>query len=456
MNKIFNIIKNKKVISALIISFFILFIGLWSVVSGGYDKQNKTILFLKEFIPTDVSRKVRDIIFIIPNLKEKNKFLNTQVTKYEQGFNGELFNEEIVQSKNNKTSYLLKEFFLPFPRLDISLGWAATTNSLRAHYLALAGDKVIVISGEGKTIYFKKNNIFNKKLNQFKISNNIENILVENNFKLIGIRDLFINDDKVYISLIFKNLKGYSINIYKADLDIKKLNFKLFFETKTYWPDYTVFTGGRLSNFKDNKVLFSTGYASIDNVAQDEDSLLGKIISIDKQTNKHQIVSIGHRNPQGLLYIENSNIIVNTEHGPKGGDEINLNFLKDDKVVNYGWDIASYGIAYDGTDPYKKSHIENGFVEPFKKYSPSIGISQIVYLPKNLNSKSEKHFYISSLRAASLYITKIDGEFNKIIDEDRLFFKNQRIRDMEYDSENNLFFLLFETTPSIGVLKLNN
>ena len=63
MNKIFNIIKNRKVVSTLIVSFFILFIGLWSVVSGGYDKQNKTILFLKEFIPTDVSRKVRDIIF---------------------------------------------------------------------------------------------------------------------------------------------------------------------------------------------------------------------------------------------------------------------------------------------------------------------------------------------------------------------------------------------------------
>ena len=456
MNKIFNIIKKKKVIIVLIAFFFILFIGMWSVVSGGYDKQNKTILFLKEFIPTDVSRKARDIIFIIPNLKEKNKFLNKQVTKYEQGLNGELFNEEIVLSKNNKTSYLLKEFFLPFPRLDISLGWAATTNSLRAHYLALAEDKVIVISGEGKTIYFKKNNIFNKKLNQFKISNNIENILEKNSFKLIGIRDLFIEDNEVYISLIFKNLKGYSINVYKADFDIKKLNFELFFETKAYWSDYTVFTGGRLSNYKDNKVLFSIGYASIDNAAQDSDSLLGKIISINKQTSKHQIISIGHRNPQGLLYIENSNIIVNTEHGPKGGDEINLNFLKDDKIANYGWDIASYGIAYDGTDPYEKSHIKNGFVEPFKNYTPSIGISQIIYLPKNLNSKNEKHFFTSSLRAASLYITKMDKEFNKILDEDRLFFENQRIRDMEYDSENNLFFLLFETTPSIGVLKLNN
>ena len=69
MPKISGIIKNKKVILIIIIIFFIVFAGLWNAISGGYDKQNKTILFLKKFIPTKVSRKVRDIIFIIPDLQ---------------------------------------------------------------------------------------------------------------------------------------------------------------------------------------------------------------------------------------------------------------------------------------------------------------------------------------------------------------------------------------------------
>ena len=99
MLKISSIIKNKKVIFIIIILFCIAFAGLWNVVSKGYDRQNKTILFLKKFIPTKVSRKVRDIIFIIPDLKEQNKFLSTQVQKYEQNLNGELFNEEIILSK---------------------------------------------------------------------------------------------------------------------------------------------------------------------------------------------------------------------------------------------------------------------------------------------------------------------------------------------------------------------
>ena len=70
MNKIFNIIKDKKVIIVLITFMFILFIGMWSVVSGGYDKQNKIILFLKEFIPTDVARKVRDTILVSAEITE--------------------------------------------------------------------------------------------------------------------------------------------------------------------------------------------------------------------------------------------------------------------------------------------------------------------------------------------------------------------------------------------------
>ena len=151
-----------------------------------------------------------------------------------------------------------------------------------------------------------------------------------------------------------------------------------------------------------------------------------------------------------------SSIIINTEHGPKGGDEININFLEDDKIPNFGWDISSYGTNYDGTDPYKKSHSEYGFVEPFKYYVPSIGISQMVYMPNNLKFENGKYLFVSSLRAGSIYIIKVNDKFDKILDEDRIYFLEQRIRDIEYDKENNVFFLLFESTPSIGVLKLDN
>lgn len=445
----------KRTIIIVLIIFLIIFVGFWSIVSEGYDKQNKTILFIKKIIPSKIARMVRDTIFIIPNLKEQNLFLRTVVQKHDQGFNGELFKEKKILSKKNKKEYLLKEFFLPFPRLDARLGWAGIRNSTKAHHLAIVNDKVVVISGEGKTIFFKKNNILGKQLNQIEIPNNIQNILKENNFELIGIRDLFVDNEEVYISLIFKNLKGISINAYKASLSFKKLNFEIFFETKEFWPTYNVFSGGRFSKYKDNKILFTIGYSAVKGAAQRKNSLLGKIISIDRLTKEHDIISMGHRNPQGLSYIEDFDIIINTEHGPKGGDEININFQKDNQIPNFGWDVASYGTEYSGPDPYKKSHSKYGFIEPLKYYVPAIGISQLFYMPNNLNSDGKKYLFVSSLRATSIYVIKINDEFNKILDEDRIYFPLQRIRDIEYDKENKVFFLVFEHVPSIGILKLN-
>ena len=60
--------------------------------------------------------------------------------------------------------------------------------------------------------------------------------------------------------------------------------------------------------------------------------------------------------------------------------------------------------------------------------------------------------YVSSLRAGSIYILELDEKLSKILKEDRIFFKEQRIRDLEFDPETNVFFALFEFTPSVGVI----
>ena len=64
-------------------------------------------------------------------------------------------------------------------------------------------------------------------------------------------------------------------------------------------------------------------------------------------TYKTKIISMGHRNPQGLFFDNKKNIVFSTEHGPAGGDEININFQTDDSIPNFGWDISSYGIEYN-------------------------------------------------------------------------------------------------------------
>jgi hypothetical protein len=448
--------KKKHTIMIILLIIVIIFISLWHLILDGYDKQNQIILSLKKIIPRNLAVKIQDTVFIIPELKTKNKLLETQVRKYEQDLQGQLFNTKKIVSQNKK-SFILREFFLPFKQLDIKAGWNKLSNTFRAHYMEIVDNNVIIISGEGDTIYFEKKNIDNDKLNQKTIKNNIKQLAVENKFKFLGVRDILFDEDKIYISMLLENSNGFSMNIYVADYNLEYLDFKLFFEKNEYSKKYTIQTGGRLEKFKNNQILFSLGAAdSLKNKVQDLNYLEGKIIAIDKISKKFKILSIGHRNPQGLLYLKKNNLIINTEHGPKGGDEVNFNFIQNNrKINNFGWPIASYGIEYDGTDPYKKSHQKYGFEEPFINYSPSIGISEILFLPKESNFINGNNLIVSSLRAASLYFIEISDDFKNIINKDRIFFSNQRIRDITYDKESKTIFIIFEITPSIGILKLN-
>ena len=104
---------------------------------------------------------------------------------------------------------------------------------------------------------------------------------------------------------------------------------------------------------------------------------------------------MGHRNPQGLYYNKTNNFLLEAEHGPEGGDEINLIELDPNKIPNYGWAISSYGEHYGGKNapynkkkyvkyPLYKSHSEYNFIEPLIYFNPSIGISQIVGLDKRI------------------------------------------------------------------------
>ena len=102
-----------------------------------------------------------------------------------------------------------------------------------------------------------------------------------------------------------------------------------------------------------SNLLFSTGDFRNRPLAQNLESDFGKIIKINTTTKKSNVVSIGHRNPQGLFYSKKNNFILSTEHGPKGGDEINLNHNPLKKIKNFGWPIVSYGEHYHKNYPKK-------------------------------------------------------------------------------------------------------
>lgn len=420
----------------------------YKIVSDKYDKQNKIIIIFKGLVPEKLKNSLRTTVYEIRSFLNSEEEENLIKIKQEQGLRGKLIKNEIFRSKEKNEKFRLKEFFLPFKRLDLTYGWAASDNSKRAHYFEVIGDNIIAISGEGKTIYFEKKNFENNELNQKIIKNNLNKILEQNNSELIGIRDLYFENNKLFISMLIKDKNGYTFNIYEAEKNFKKLTFKLFFKTNEYVSDYSIGTGGRIEKFSKDRLLLTIGHLGKKNAPQNKSSLAGKIIAINKLNKNYELISLGHRNPQGLFYHEEKNLVINSEHGPKGGDEININNLISKKIPNYGWDIASYGIEYDGSKPYKTSHAEHGFVEPLKYFTPSVGISQIYVKSKNdLNE-----IFISSLRAGSIYKLTVDEKFQGIISLDRIMF-SQRIRDLSYDEDLNGFIILFENIPSIGFLK---
>ena len=224
----------------------------------------------------------------------------------------------------------------------------------------------------------------------------------------------------------------------------------------------------------DNNLYLSTGEYRYRTLAQDDDSDLGKIISINLSNKEKKIISKGHRNPQGLFYSKDLNMLFSTEHGPSGGDEIN--FLKVDSASkevtpNYGWPMASYGRHYFDNDddkdlryelsPLHKSHAKYGYIEPLKYFVPSVGISQIIGVSNKINDKNYK-FFVGTMGNAkkfkegmiSLFYFEFDKIKEKIIDSEFIPIKS-RVRDMIYIKDKDIILMFLENYNSIAIFKKN-
>nr|WP_299383707.1 PQQ-dependent sugar dehydrogenase [Allomuricauda sp.] len=144
---------------------------------------------------------------------------------------------------------------------------------------------------------------------------------------------------------------------------------------------------------------------------------------VDKTGAKTAIYSYGHRNPQGLTFHPTTGKLWEHEHGPRGGDEINLI----EKGKNYGWPVITYGINYSGTKITDET-ARPGMEQPVYQWTPSIGPSGMTFVSSDKYPKWQGNLLVGSL--AFQYLERLVLENDKVTYREKLMDGLGRVRNV--------------------------
>lgn len=207
--------------------------------------------------------------------------------------------------------------------------------------------------------------------------------------------------------------------------------------------------GARMAFLPDHSLLITVGDGfDLREQAQNTGNHFGSIVRVsdsgkvpadnpfaaDEQA-QPEIYSYGHRNPQSIAYDPVRKNIYSTEHGPRGGDELNL--IEPGK--NYGWPIASYGIDYSGAriTPYTEYE---GTTQPLQQWTPSIGASGMSIYRGSQFSDWQGDIFVTSL--VFNYAVRVDMAGAKPQGSEILFTEiGDRLRDIRTGPDGALYIL---------------
>ena len=396
----------------------------------------------------------------ISNQNKKIKLYRPYVYKSELYFKDSLANIKIEKSNDVKLS--INKIMSKYKVIDGF--YTAISGKKPGGYIDFHKDNILILSARGILAYSDNidSNPFFKQ-----IKNNIDDFISYEQFKrdFSKLTDLYIHENKIYIAYTDEIEKDcFNTSVIYGDLNYESIKFKKYFSSKKciYMPSnagyfFAARSGGKIQNFDDNNILLTTGEYGERSLAQDIDNINGKIIKINPNNSNYEIVSMGNRNPQGLFYDKENNLILATEHGPYGGDEFNLidvSKINKNNPLNYGWPISSYGEHYDPKTkknkemyekyPLYKSHSKYGYIEPLKHFSPAIAPSEIRKIGKN-------KYVACGMKSKSIYFFELNDNKEIINFEKVEIF--ERVRDVAIN--NSKIYLFLEDTISIGVIELN-
>jgi len=258
----------------------------------------------------------------------------------------------------------------------------------------------------------------------------------------------FKSNNMIYFSYSAKDKNGKS-TLFLSSAELKEnslVNSKVIFEAKA--PRRSpVHLAAKIAFLDDGTILLASG-DGFDHreQAQTLDNHFGKIIRINKDgsvpsdnpfiNTKNalpEIYSYGHRNMQGLV-VTSSGDIYEHEHGPRGGDEMNLV----EPALNYGWPAITYGIDYSGAiiSPFTE---KEGMEQPLLHWTPSIAPSDMIYYEGNIYPELKNSFLVTAL--VSKDVKKVTFK-DKINTQESLFSElDIRLRNIQ-SSPDGIIYLL--------------
>ena len=407
--------------------------------------------------------KIKSLIFlfiissILIIITYRTEILYSLPIKYQSIIRAVQYNELTTNKLNNdyNVKFLPKTQFIKvnFKKYQLKIFENKKNNNFNSYspsyyktfFLSNYKDEIFFLT-KGGEVYFTNINEFENK--NYKLSK------INSNINYLEPLDMLIHNEEIYISgakIINKNCN--KLVIIKSKIEYNNLNFtEIFKDNKCHKK----IQAGKLEAYNKNEIIISTAadlfnLNKADPKPQDNNSLMGKILAVNINNGIYRIFSKGHRNVLGLYVDQESKIVLATDNGPYGGDEINL--IKEGS--NTGWPIASYGENYNfkfgNKSEYKKNKKKENFEEPIFVFISSIGISQITKIT-NFSEFWEDNFLVSSLNSKHLFRFSFDDKLSKAIYFEKIYI-GERIRTILYLKKKKIILLSLENSGSLGIIK---
>ncbi len=207
--------------------------------------------------------------------------------------------------------------------------------------------------------------------------------------------------------------------------------------------------GCRIVQARDGNLFVTLGDHFTAELAQQLDNHIGKIVRIKpdggappdnpfvgKKGALPEIWAYGVRNPEGLAINPADGKLWAQEHGPKGGDEINII----EKGGNYGWPVVSFGVNYDGSPVGQGKQHHAGMVDPVWHWTPSIAPSGMTFYTGDLFPGWKGSLFNGALKFMLVSRLMLDGD--KVVKEERMLQGlHERIRDVRQGPDGALYLL---------------